>query len=77
MADKKLRSKFLEDIQTKYNIVLSMKELTSACEVRGHVDYWPVIGQRVVFVFSVGCDVIEWFWFFCEWNGKKNKRDEN
>ena len=45
MADKKLRSKFLEDIQTKYNIVLSMKELTSASEVRGHVDWRPVIGQ--------------------------------
>ena len=32
MAEKKLRSKFFEDILTKYNIVLSMKELTSASE---------------------------------------------
>ena len=30
---------FLEDIQVKYNIVLSMKELTSASEVWGHVDW--------------------------------------
>ena len=44
MADEKLHSKFLEDIQINYNIVLSMKELTSASEVQGHVDWWPVSG---------------------------------
>ena len=55
MADKKLRSKFLEDKQIKYSIVLSMKELTSASEV---------IGQGVVFVLFVGCGVIELFLIF-------------
>ena len=35
MAEKKLRSKFFEDILTKYNIVLSMKELTSASNYGG------------------------------------------
>ena len=32
MAERKLLSKFFEDILTIYNIVLSMKELTSASE---------------------------------------------
>ena len=35
MAERKLLSKFFEDILTIYNIVLSMKELTSASEGGG------------------------------------------
>ena len=77
MAEKKLRSKFFEDIQTKYNIVLLMKELTSASDYGGTsiTDLWLVKGLSSSF-----CGMWRYWMvlilFVIEMN-EKNKRDEN